>query len=46
MEDTNLNLWGLIVVPVGVTICFGIALWVWLLEELSAEPEDQPKKSR
>ena len=46
MEDTNLNLWGLIVVPVGLTICFGLALCVWLVEELRAEPEEKQKTSR
>ena len=40
MEDTNFNFWGLIVVPVGLLICFGVALVVWLREELSAPPED------
>ncbi len=46
MEDTNLNLWGLIVVPVGLVICFGLALLVWLRQELNAEPEDKPKDRR
>jgi hypothetical protein len=41
MEDTNLNCWGLLVVPVGLTICFGVALLVWLREEISADPEDE-----
>jgi hypothetical protein len=40
MEDTNYNFWGLIVVPVGLLICFGLALLVWLRQELAAEPED------
>ncbi len=44
MTDTDLNLWGLIVVPVGVTICFGLPLLVWLLQELRAEPEDDGTK--
>jgi hypothetical protein len=46
MEDTNLNLWGLIVVPVGVAICFGLALCVWLREELRARSEEKQKDSR
>jgi hypothetical protein len=46
MTDSNLNFWGLIAVPVGLLICFGVALLVWLREELRAEPEDEPKKPR
>jgi len=46
MEDTNLNLWGLIVVPVGLTICFGLALCIWLVEELRAGSEEKRKNSR
>jgi hypothetical protein len=44
MEDTNYNFWGLIVVPVGVSICFGFALLVWLRDELRAEPEEEEKR--
>jgi len=36
MTDTDLNFWGLLVVPVGVTICFGVALLVWLRDEWRA----------
>ena len=46
MEDTNYNFWGLIVVPVGVAICFGLALLVWLREELRAGREEKEKDSR
>jgi hypothetical protein len=46
MTDTNLNFWGLISVPVGVSICFGVALLVWLRDELRAGPEDEEKKPR
>jgi hypothetical protein len=35
-----LNYWGLIGVPVGLVICFGVALLVWLRDELRAGPED------
>jgi hypothetical protein len=45
MDDSNLNFWGMIVVPVGVAICFGLALLVWLREEISAESEDKEKNS-
>jgi hypothetical protein len=40
MTDSNLNFWGEIVVPVGLCICFGVALLVWLRQEISAPPED------
>jgi hypothetical protein len=46
MNDSNLNFWGLICVPVGVSICFGLALLVWLRDELRAGPEDEEKKPR
>jgi hypothetical protein len=39
MEDIDLAKWGLIVVPIGVAICFGPALLVWFFAELKAEPE-------
>lgn len=44
MSDINLAYWGEIVVPIGVAICFGPALLVWIVEELRAEPEDQQKQ--
>ena len=48
MNDTNLAYWGMIVVPLGVAICFGPALLVWLREELGPDaskidkPETKP----
>jgi hypothetical protein len=45
MTDSDLNLWGLIVVPVGVVICFGFALLVWLRDELRAGAEDKKSAS-
>ncbi len=39
MTDTDLYFWGLIAVPVGVSICFGIALLVWLRDEIRAPKE-------
>ena len=36
MTDTDLNLWGLFVVPVGVALCFGVALLAWLRDEFRA----------
>ena len=46
MSDTNYNFWGLIAVPVGLSICFGVALLVWLRDELRAEPEDKQDTPR
>ena len=37
----NTNYWGLWVVPVGVLLCFGPALLVWLKLELSSKDEDE-----
>jgi len=44
MTDQDLNFWGELVVPVGLAICFGVALVVWLRDELRAEPEDDGTK--
>jgi hypothetical protein len=46
MTDTDLNLWGLIVVPVGVSICFGFALLVWLRAEFRARAEEEREARR
>ena len=39
MTPSDLNFWGELVVPVGLTICFGPALLVWFLQEWRAKPE-------
>ena len=44
MTDTNLAFWGLWVVPLGLVICFGYALVVWLGEEFRAGDRDKNKK--
>jgi hypothetical protein len=44
MEDTNLNYWGELVVPVGVAICFGYALWIWLVDEFRARSDEKREK--
>ena len=44
MTDSNLNFWGELVVPVGVSICFGLALCVWLREELRPGTKENPKE--
>jgi len=36
MTDTNLAFWGLWIVPLGLAICFGYALVVWLRMEIQA----------
>lgn len=41
MTDSNLNIWGEIGVPVGLTICFGYALLTWFIQELKA-PKEEP----
>jgi hypothetical protein len=44
MTDTNLALWGMIVVPVGLAVCFGPALLVWLRDELRAGAAEKKQK--
>ena len=44
MTDTDLALWGMIVVPLGVAICFGPALLVWLRDELRAGAAEKQKQ--
>jgi hypothetical protein len=40
MTDIDLNYWGLVVVPIGLAICFFPALGIWLVQEMKAGPED------
>jgi hypothetical protein len=42
MHDTDLALWGLWVVPLGLAICFGIPLLVWLRDEMNGDDKRQP----
>lgn len=46
MHDTDLVLWGLIVVPIGVVVCFGPALLVWIREEIAAGSEEKNQQNR
>jgi len=39
MTETNSAYWGLWLVPLGVAICFGPALLVWLWAEIRAGKE-------
>jgi hypothetical protein len=38
----DLSIWGVLAMPLGVALCFGPALLVWLKEELGApeKPKD------
>jgi hypothetical protein len=38
----DLSIWGVLAMPLGVTLCFGPALLVWLKEELRSpeKPKD------
>jgi hypothetical protein len=42
MTDMNLNYWGVIGVPVGLLICFGLALVAWLRDELRNDKDRSP----
>ena len=44
MKDIDLALWGMIVVPIGLAICFGPALLVWLRDELRAGSDEKQKQ--
>jgi hypothetical protein len=41
MTDSDLNIWGELVVPVGLLICFGPALALWFVEELKASKQEK-----
>ena len=43
MTDTDLSLWGIAVVPLGLLICFGPAMLVWLKEEMAAGAAEKKK---
>jgi hypothetical protein len=42
----DLSIWGVIAMPVGVAICFGPAVAVWLKEELREQPKDKNEEGR
>jgi len=42
----DLSIWGVIAMPVGVAICFGPALVVWLKDELRGQSEDNKEDPR
>jgi len=37
------NYWGIMVVPIGILICFGPALLVWLKAEMKSDSPDKHK---
>jgi len=39
MMDSELSYWGIWCVPLGLVICFGPALFVWLKEEFKTPPD-------
>jgi len=46
MTDIDLNLWGELVVPLGVAICFFPALWIWICQEIKAGPAEEKERER
>jgi hypothetical protein len=46
MEWIDSNLWGIFAMPLGLLLCFGAPLVVWLLAELRGDeqPSDDEKK--
>ena len=40
----DLSIWGVIAMPVGVAICFGPALVMWLKAELGAAEKDEDRR--
>jgi hypothetical protein len=46
MTDIDLNFWGLVVVPIGVAICFFPPLWVWICEEIKAGQTEKQEAQR
>jgi hypothetical protein len=41
MEWLDSNLWGIFAMPVGLFLCFGAPLAVWLLAELRGDDPDK-----
>ena len=42
----DLSIWGVIAMPVGVAICFGPALFMWLKAELGTQRADKDEDRR
>jgi hypothetical protein len=43
MDSFDMNWWGVLVVPLGVVLCFGPALVAWLVGEDWTEPAPFPE---
>jgi hypothetical protein len=41
----DLSIWGVIAMPIGVAICFGPALAVWLKAEMKPDKKDKDPRS-
>ncbi len=46
MAVIDSNLWGFFAMPVGVVLCFGPGLFVWLKAELETQRPDKPRHKR
>ena len=40
LDSIDTNIWGFLAVPVGVVVCFGPALIVWLKQEYFSGPPE------
>ena len=45
MAFVDSNIWGFLAMPVGVIICFGPGLVVWLIAEYLTPPAERNKRS-
>ena len=41
LASLDANIWGFLAMPVGVLLCFGPGLFVWLKAELETRPPDK-----
>ncbi|PYK99582.1 MAG: hypothetical protein DME19_08105 [Verrucomicrobia bacterium] len=42
--NSDLSIWGVLAMPVGVAICFGSALFTWLKAELRTPEKDEDRR--
>ena len=40
----DLSIWGVLAMPLGVALCFGPALLVWLKQELGSAEKDKDRE--
>lgn len=43
IDSVDTNIWGFLAVPVGVLLCFGPALFVWVKDEYFSRPPGGPE---